>query len=568
MIHNCTPKYFLTCLTLSALCSVALPALAQSVPDAGIIERGLRQDGLRAPLPSPSAPAAPLKAEQKGERITVKRFTFNGATRVQTQDLDALLAGYIGQSLTLGELEAATVRVSDFYRKKGYFARVYLPAQDVSSGDVRIEIIEGRLGDVSLEGDAVRADKDYIRQLVLGETQHGEHYSATRLERGLLLANDLPGVTANGTLGAGSAVGLSDFTLRVDDRPFITGDVGLNNYGVKATNEYQANAGASLNNISGRGDQLSVLVLGSKHLGYGQLGYSAPIGSDGLRAAVNGSYLKYELGEPFEALDAEGSAYTLGGSLRYPFVRSDAYSAWGAIGFDHRNYDDDALGAPVQRKKLNVANASFNGEWVDEIWGGGASSYGVALVGGNLDLSGEAASFAADQAGAQTDGNYAKLTLSFSRDQRLGDHGWYVRKRFSGQLASTNLDSSEKFSLGGPFGVRAYPVNESLGDDGAMLNIELHKTIDAWDLYGFVDTGVIRQYHDTWAGWNAGSDAPNSYLLSGVGLGASYRLDNGVVINALAAVPVGAHQGEPSDNRNQDGTKQNPRLWVGISKYF
>lgn len=542
------------------------PAFAQTVPDAGVLERQLREEMRQAPTAAPEA-EAPVPEQRTGEAVAVSEFVIEDATLIPADELEALLDDRIGKSLTLGELQAAAQEISDHYRERGYFARAYLPQQDVTEGVIIIQVVEGRLGDVTLRDDAERADAAYVEQVVTGGLQKDAPLSATRLERGLLLANDLPGIRATGVLAAGDEVGESDLTLQVEDMPFVTGDFGFNNFGSRATDEIQATGGFALNNLSGRGDQATFRALASKNLAYVNGGYSAPIGSDGLRAGVSASYLTYELGDRFELLEAEGDAYTLGADMRYPFLRSGEQSLWGALAFDHRKYDDDILGVSLHRKEINVFTASASGDFMDGFGLGGFNYYNVALIAGDVDLSDDPADLAADQAGPGTDGRYAKLSFSFNRDQLLPDD-WYARGRISGQLAADNLDSSEKFALGGPYGVRAYPTNEALGDDAAMLNIELHKMLGKWDMFGFADAGVIRQYHDTWSGWNAGSTTPNHYWLAGVGAGAHYALEKDIRLTGMTAVPVGTHKGESADGSNQDGSNQDFRLWVGLTKTF
>ena len=53
--------------------------------------------------------------------------------------------------------------VTRFYQENGYpVARAVLPAQKVEKGMVRIEVIEGRVGDVRFEGNR-RYDPDRLR---------------------------------------------------------------------------------------------------------------------------------------------------------------------------------------------------------------------------------------------------------------------------------------------------------------------------------------------------------------------------------------------------------------------
>jgi hemolysin activation/secretion protein len=82
----------------------------------------------------------------------------------------------------------------------------------------------------------------------------------------------------------------------------------------------------------------------------------------------------------------------------------------------------------------------------------------------------------------------------------------------SGQLTDHNLDSSQKFYLGGPTGVRAYPSSEGSGSEGYLLNLELKKDLP-FNLTGsiFYDEGYVRQNVDNLDASGAVINALNSY---------------------------------------------------------
>ena len=98
-------------------------------------------------------------------------------------------------------------------------------------------------------------------------------------------------------------------------------------------------------------------------------------------------------------------------------------------------------------------------------------AFSLTLVSGTADLGGNANFAANDALTAGAAGTYSKVNYSASRLQRLND-AWSLYANFAGQSANKNLDSSEKFALGG-MGVRAYPQGEASGDAGSLLNLEV-----------------------------------------------------------------------------------------------
>src|SRR5262249_33663018 len=143
-------------------------------------------------------------------------------------------------------------------------------------------------------------------------------------------------------------------------------------------------------------------------------------------------------------------------STLYPVKRSRDASFYVTTAFDWRHYFNATSVATTSDKKAKVATLAGNGDFRDLVGGGGLSNYSAGVSFGRLNLDGNATDRAFDDATARTHGEYTKGAYSLARQQRLGE-AWSLYGAMSGQFASRNLDSSEKFMLGGPFGVRAYP---------------------------------------------------------------------------------------------------------------
>lgn len=556
-------------LTLRMLLAVllglpSLPALSQSpIPDAGSLLRETERS-LQAPRTPPrpqTAPVAqPMREDDKAARITVRRITIEGASLLPTAELDALVADREGQSLTLAELEHTAQRIAEHYRAQGWYARVYLPQQDVTEGHIRIHVLEGRYGGSTIASPSQRADAAKVQAVVTYGLERGAPLSSADLERGLLLANDLPGVYATGLLRAGDQQGETQLALSVQDTPFVTGDVGLNNYGVASTGRVQAVGGMALNNISGIGDQLALRLLAAQDIRSGLARYSLPLGDSGLRLATQLSTLDYELGGSYRDLQAEGKAHTGGLSLSYPLIRQSARNLQLSVGYDHRRYDDDALGQSLRRHRVNAATLGLNGDIRDGFGGGGITWGGAQLTHGRLGIRDVNDDRAVDAATARSAGDYQKLAWNLSRLQNLGG-GWQAQAALSGQLASGNLGSSERFTLGGPTQVRAYAVNEASGDAGVLLKLELQRELgNGWQAVAFYDAGHIRQHRNPWAGWNGRTGQPNDYTLSGAGFGVNWRHPQWY-LSASIATPIGSHPGQETTGRSSG-----VRGWISLTR--
>ncbi|OUL98223.1 ShlB/FhaC/HecB family hemolysin secretion/activation protein [Variovorax sp. JS1663] len=559
-------------LTAAAVQAQAIPPAA-NVPGAGQLQRQIEQT-LQPPPPAVAPPSRPAEAavDLGGPLLTIQHFSIEGAGLIPADDLARQLDPYRGKPLSLGELQAAAQTLVATYRDRGWFARVLIPPQDASAGTLRVRVIEGRFGRViPAEPVPQRADGAFVEAVVARRLRPGEPYSQADLERGLLLANDLPGVRADGVLQAGTQTGTSDLALHIQDEPLFSGQVGLGNAGSRFTGRAQANAQLALNNLSGRGDQVTFTALAAQRLDYLSAGYSVPLGSDGWRASLAHSELHYRLGGDFSALDARGSARTTSLGLAYPLKRSGDASVWIGLSAEQGRYNDDTLGATLRQRRVDSATLALWGNARDGWGGGGISDWRVALGQSRLTL-GEPVDRMQDAAGPRAAGIATRLSYELRREQNL-DAPWYWRMRLAGQFASRNLDASQKMALGGPSGVRAFPGDDGLGDSAHLMQLELHRPL-AWNAPGvfdgfvFLDGGVVRQHRHPWAGWDTRNSGHNTYGLAAAGVGLNWTSPTGLAASLTLAVPLGNNPGSGVSGRNQDGSRTAAWVWLSLRQRF
>jgi hemolysin activation/secretion protein len=211
----------------------------------------------------------------------------------------------------------------------------------------------------------------------------------------------------------------------------------------------------------------------------------------------------------------------------------------------------------------------LRGDFADGVGGSAANAFSVSVVSGQLDLGRNADSLLQDNAGPQTQGGFIKLPWSLQRVQFLPG-GWDISVTASGQIAANNLDGYEKFSLGGPTGVRAYPSGEALGDDGLLASLELRRAFNAeFHASAFVDAGHIKQLHNVFPGAVQGTGAkPNSYSLYGMGIGMQYGRAGDWVVKGSVAWKLGNNPGRDANGKDADGGDSQVRAWIQVAKFF
>ncbi|WP_407059001.1 ShlB/FhaC/HecB family hemolysin secretion/activation protein [Ralstonia syzygii subsp. celebesensis] len=347
-------------------------------------------------------------------------------------------------------MNAAAARITAYYREQGYpVTRAYLPTQEVADGKVTIAVVEGRIGAHRLNNRSRLSD---VRAgAYLDMAKEDEVIRSAPIDRGLLILNDTPGVgTARATLQPGASVGTSDLVMELTPGAAYSGSIDLDNYGNRYVGEYRLGGTLNINSPLRIGDVLSLNALSSGNgLSYGRAAYQLPVGSDGLRLGTAYSYTVYKLGKEFKTLDAHGKASSASVFAVYPFIRSQQTNLNGTISLEQKNLSDSVDSTlTTTDKRVKLAAIGLQGTHLDGMAGGGLTSASLTATFGNLNIQSPSA-VAIDAASAQTNGRYTRLAYNLGRLQRLSDSD-SLSLSVSGQEASKNLDSSEKFSLGEP----------------------------------------------------------------------------------------------------------------------
>ena len=535
-------------------------AAAQAPPDTGRLMQD--QERLRLPaaaprlaLPRLEEAASPASDASDGLRVRTTAFRFSRNSAFDDATLAMQLADLVGQELGLADLHAAAARITAYYRQHGYFvASAYLPAQDIRDGVVQLTVLEGQLGKLRVDNRSPVAE--HVVRAFLPELREGSPLRDDTLERGLLLLNGLPGVEVQSTLKPGASLGTTDLDLRIGGQR-TGGNLSLDDFGNRFSGAWRAGAQLNVNSPLGLGDVLTLRASQSDaQFRYARLAYQLPAGGRGLQLGGAWSAMRYRLGQDFAVLLAHGSAEIGSAYALYPLQRRRDTNLNLQANLDHKHLVDrtDSTEA-MSDKTITLLTLGISGDQSDGVAGGGATSWSLAYTGGNLRLDPLSARF--DAAGQRAGGGYNKWTLLLGRQQRLGGLArWSVSGQASVQLAGKNLDTSEKFSLGGVQGVRAYPQGEAACDDALLASLALNYAPGAaWQLSGFVDGAAGRLNHTP-----IPAATNNRQTLSGGGLGVNYTQPGGLSVAATLAWRSGR---APLSDRDRA-----PRLWMSLQTYF
>ncbi|HEN3659403.1 TPA: ShlB/FhaC/HecB family hemolysin secretion/activation protein [Yersinia enterocolitica] len=475
--------------------AVAAPKVI-NVPNAGAISNEIQQTTQEALL-------APQKAEVKlsplisppsigrttaTETIILREVRFEGDTQLlqsgagNNKALRGAIIPWLGQSLTFSDLQAMTLAVTRFYRQQGFVAaQAILPPQTIREGMVVIRIIAGRLDNPEVN-NLSRLNTDFATAVIENNSCSKEvgffgnkdcaasPAELSRLERTALILNEIPGVDAALALKPGVKSGMTRVYADITPGQAAMGYIGIDNQGNDYSGHNRLLVGAAINNLTGWGDQLrtDLLLSSSADVFNGMLDYNFPINTYGTRAVLNYSYLDYTLKGPFEILDARGHSNRWGINLSHPWIRNSAARIDANAGYHQSKMRDALILLPEQKRNLDAGEFGIGGTF--SAVPRGLSHFNLLGTVGHLSLDDEFSQSMNSLTGIG--GTFARFNYRAGHDQGFGPYFSFFNQ-FTGQMASKNLDSSQKLLLGGPLAVRAYGLGEGAVDKGTLFTTEL-----------------------------------------------------------------------------------------------
>ena len=532
-------------LTATVLLGMAMGAQAQAAPslwgpeqDIGnqtprpsasveLWENGEEDYQVTAQEPETSSAPAPEAEEEKEETqqggrtapeatFTVKSIAIDASElKVDKAALTDLMKDCIGDGVTLSKLNAAIAQVTSYCRTHGYPASAaYLPAQEAKDGAIEIKVIPGRYGDVKLENHSKL--KDNVAMRFVGGLKKGDIIRSRGLETTLYSISDVSGTKAVGVLAPGKDFGTSDVTVRIEDGPQTNTVLYAENYGSKSSGRYRYGLQQSFYDVGGLGQRASLggLISNARMHNY-YANYEVPVGRGGHTLGLGISRMDYNLGGPFRAWGANGTADTVSLFGTVPIYHMHDGQLKVLYGYDYRKLKDDLDifgGLADSDKHSNSIHVGIAGN--QQLDAKTSVDFDATLTHGNLTLDSWYARLR-DALGGDTEGPFTKFTFDGTLVRTLG-HRTDVMEKVSGQLADRNLDGSEQLYLGGANAIRAYPQGEGSGDDGFTSTTEFryYTDIPGLTFSTYFDIGHAKLSHDGHAG---------SETLKGWGLAASYQ---------------------------------------------
>jgi hemolysin activation/secretion protein len=503
-----------------------------------------------AQLPAAPAPARGDAAMPEGPPLVAGAIRVDGATALPPSAFAAAIEPWLGRPLGPDALRALARDVADAARRAGFpLATAWIARQDLVAGVLHVTLDEGRIDAIEALGPGHEEVERRLAPLASGRP-----IRTAELERALLLAGDMPGVS----LGRPRIVRRNGRNILVVQTGFdrVQGRATLDNAGSATAGPVRARLAVDINSILARGDRLSlgamVMPLQPREFQLAEAAYRVPVGHGGTEVTASAYVGHSRAGGSLRDADLAGLSRQAEVSVSRPLLRTRAASVWAGAALTVRDSSLDRVGGRIRDDRIVTATATLyaNGQL-----GGGRIRVRLSYAQG---LDWLRATQRGDPLASRADGGgrFSAGRAWAQYDRGLGG-GFSLQLAGEAQLASRPLLASEEIGLGGRQFLRAFDYWEVSGDEGAAASAELRydftgglpRPLSRLQLYLYADAGRATNLR---GGFGGGS-------LASAGGGARAWFDGGFEAGLELGLPLTDSPFDPDPD---------PRISVSLGSSF
>jgi hemolysin activation/secretion protein len=470
------------------------------------------------PPPSPVLPIVPIPPETEVPtkpgtvQVFVRDVRVIGNTAFSDREIAEVTTPFKNRTLMTEDLERLRLALTLLYINKGYLTSgAIIPDQDVTTGVIIVQIIEGKLTRIDVEGNRWFRSS-YLRDrlslgirtpVTLGPLQ----------EQLQLLQQDRRIERINAELRPGDQRGDSLLNVRVADRNPFHASMEVNNYLTPLVGEFRGVGTLIDDNLTGHGDPL--------RLSYGQssgafpivdASYALPFNRYGTTFSPYYRRIGFKLIEqPFTPLNIKTNSEIIGMSIRHPIYKTGTDEVALSIIGEHLFTQSFLFNGTVDQMTFNsfpgfqngaasVSALRFAQDWthrtLDTVLAVRSRfSVGLNVLGATINANPDT-----------PDGQFFSWLGQAQGIKQFGDNllGMQLLGHMDLQLTNSPLFPVEQVALGGRYTVRGYREVTILRDNSFIASVEPRFPLVRWGngqpMFQFAP------FVDVAHGWNIGDN--------------------------------------------------------------
>jgi hemolysin activation/secretion protein len=451
------------------------------------------------------------KPEQSAAQVTftLERVDTDPSEILTEAEIKAITDPYVGKTVSLEDLYAMTASINKLYETRGYaVCRAYLPPQRIHEGAVQIRLLEGKTGNVTVNG---------LRFTRQGYVTHRIHLEPGKVANTDILNDELQRFNATNDVQlrilvhAGEKPGTTDYEIAAFE-PKNNHQVSLyvDNHGYDTSGRWREGVFYTMRSVTGQRDALRMNYLRSNGTNIFGANYSIPVNNLGTMLDFDyGTNTTKIIKGNMEPLGVKGHSYVAGITLRHP-LRVDEKRRY-EVGFQYLH----------QKSQTDIGTKSDSYvKWVNDTRNTYIPYISFTHYGKSSVLYHKhSLAFTGFNNLYNTSDNYTAYRLDAVYQKRLGK-GQMLLGRLNAQVASEkkNMSTSDFFYIGGANSVRGYEESFLGGSQGFNASLTWQAPLDKkqiWNAFTFVDYG--RVFGDE------GTVVDHTLVSTGLGVTASYK---------------------------------------------
>lgn len=480
--------------------------------------------------------------------MKLNEVIFAGNTIFQEKELKKYFLPILGKEIYLSDVFSTIDEINKMYYTNGYFTSyAYIPAQRIENNTIVINITEGKIGEINIEGNT-RSKNNYIKNSLLSANglKEGNIFNINDVKKSLNEINSKNYLKGQISIEEGAKPDISDIKLDMAERYPLDFNVTWDNGGNRIAGRQRNIMILSQNNLFGMGHS----VYGGSVLSKGTVGalagYKMPIGKYGTELQFDYSFAKVNLLDEYAVNDVKGKARTFSSKIVQPLHKTANIDFKTDLGLDFisTNSVEHATSTQLSDYKLTVLRHGLNllkydnsGFFLSRL----ESSFGLPILSATESTG---SFFSNDTTNAQS--VFFKIKLDLTRLQSLPKNCYGIFK-ISSQYTPNNLFPIEQMYYGGAGSIRGFEPGSVLGDIGINGTLEvrtpvpylkklLPEKLKKYDkkvrLGFFYDWGIFRQQN------SGAAIQASSNLLQSVGSGIHFNVTDSAVASFEIGIPV------------------------------
>lgn len=462
--------------------------------------------------------------------FNIREYRVQGAKRLKSLEVEEAVYPFLGPSRTPDDVEQARVALEKVYHAKGWqTVSVVVPQQDPRRGIIRLEVVEGKVGRLRVNGA-----RFFLPSRIKAEAPSVAEGTLPNLEdfkKDNLALNRNPDRRVTPALRAGVEPGTYDIDLNVEDKLPLHGSLELNNRNSADTTGLRLNGAMSYSNLYQLGHTLGFnFQIAPQRIDDAAVysAYYLARVSDGVSLMLTGTKQNSDVNTIGGAASA-GRGEIVGLRAMFDLPTTDKFYQNISLGIDYKNLSEDLIigkttsSSPIEYYPLS---ANYGATWMTK---NGFTELNHSATLGLRGVGSKELDYATRRYNASGSFLYLRSDLAHTHDLTGGSQ---VFGKIQGQISSQPLINSEQFSGGGLGTARGYLESTSLGDNGVFGTVELRSpsllgksTGDAgeaakaqeWRFHAFTDLGLLG-IHDALPGQQS------QFGFASVGVGTRFRV--------------------------------------------